>query len=96
MRDWFIRDGSIRMVCQFILTISGIALILLDVKIWDTGWIYLVGLVLAGIGGISGKATALRIKPFEDAPYPPGWLAKKKEGGVARDGEAGNKKKAEK
>jgi hypothetical protein len=84
------------MVCQFILTISGVALILLDVKIWDTGWIYLVGLVLAGIGGISGKATALRIKPFEDAPYPPGWLATKKEGGVARDGEAGNKKKTEK
>ncbi|WP_175195144.1 hypothetical protein [Achromobacter deleyi] len=91
MKHWFIRDGSIRTVCQFVLTIFGVALIFLDVRIWDTGWIYLVGLVLAGVGGISGKATALRIKPFEGAPYPPGWLEKRTEGGVARDGETEKK-----
>lgn len=72
-------EGSIRTIYQYVLTVIGIALIFLDIKIWDTGWVFYVGLVFAGIGGLSGRAIALKIKPFEESPYPPGWLDKKDE-----------------
>ncbi|MBO1015677.1 hypothetical protein IPU70_19090 [Achromobacter sp. SD115] len=74
-----ILDGSIKSIYQYFLTVSGIALIFFDIKIWETGWIFYVGLILAGIGGLSGRAIALKIKPFEDPPYPKGWLDKKGE-----------------
>ena len=67
-------DGSIRTIYQYVFTVSGIALIFLDAKVWETGWVICFGFVLAGVGGLSGRAIALKIKPFEEPPYPPGCL----------------------
>ncbi len=66
IKHHLIVNGSIRAGYQFFLTISGVALIFLDVKVWDTDWIMYFGLVLAGIGGLSARAETLKIKPFEE------------------------------
>lgn len=77
LRRHVVVDGSIRTIYQYALTTLGIALIFLDAKVWETGWVIYFGFVLAGVGGFSGRAAALKIKPFEEPPYPPGWLSGK-------------------
>lgn len=76
-RRHIIVDGSIRTIYQYAFTVLGVSLIFLDVKVWETGWVMYFGLVLAGVGGLSGRAIALKIKPFEEPPHPPGWLDRK-------------------
>ncbi|WYX34618.1 hypothetical protein WJ966_24245 [Achromobacter xylosoxidans] len=79
----FIRDGNIAPIYRYLALIIGVALVLIDIKIWDTGWVFHLGLVVAAVGGYSARASQLNIRPFERAPYPAGWLADRN-GGRAR------------
>lgn len=82
----FIRDGNIAPIYRYLFLIAGVALLLIDINIWDTGWVFYLGLILAAIGGYSARASQLNIRPFDRAPYPAGWLADRN-GGRVRDKE---------
>ena len=65
----------------FFLLFWGGALVLADLYRWHTEWLYIVGLGIAAFGGYSAQAYLLKIRPFEDPPYPPKWLDKRKDEG---------------
>lgn len=69
-----VRDGHLRYGCIIILVLCGGGLVISDLYRWDTGWVYIVGLGIAAFGGFSAQAYILRIRPFEDPPYPPNWI----------------------
>ncbi|MCD0501269.1 hypothetical protein LP085_30790 [Achromobacter sp. MY14] len=73
-----VRDGHLRYVYVLLCAFVGVGLPLIDLYQWHTGWLYIVGLGIGAFGGYSAQAYVLKIRPFEDPPYPPGWLTKKK------------------
>lgn len=74
MKLLFICDGNLRGVFQFIFIVVGCAVGFLDFNVWRTGWLYIVGFVIGGIGGYAARAHQLGIRPFEPPPYPRGWF----------------------
>ncbi|MFD4840500.1 hypothetical protein ACFWP0_23595 [Achromobacter sp. NPDC058515] len=46
----------------------------MDLHRWYTGWVHIIGLVIAAFGGYAAQAFILNIRPFEEPPYPQGWL----------------------
>ena len=74
----FIKEGNIAPVYRYSLLVIGVAIILLDFEVWNTGWFFLFGLIFASIGGYSARAAQLNIRPFDRAPYPSGWLKSRK------------------
>ncbi|MFH7109914.1 hypothetical protein ACFWXM_18790 [Achromobacter xylosoxidans] len=75
----FVKEGNVTPVYRYSLLIIGVAVIFFDIKIWNTGWVFYLGLVFASVGGYSARAAQLNIRPFDRAPYPPGWLKARKE-----------------
>lgn len=69
-----VRDGYLRSIYCVAFSIIGGGLVFLDLDVWETGWVYFVGLAIAGIGGYAARAHQLGIRSFEGAPYPSGWL----------------------
>ncbi|MNL81436.1 hypothetical protein D3C87_2085550 [compost metagenome] len=53
-------------------------MLLIDLYQWHTGWLYIVGLGIGAFGGYAAQAYVLKIRPFEDPPYPPEWLTETK------------------
>lgn len=70
----FVRDGYLRSRYCIAFVIIGGGVVFLDFDVWETGWVYIVGLVVGGIGGYAARAHQLGIRSFEGAPYPRGWL----------------------
>lgn len=54
--------------------IIGGGVVFLDLHVWRTGWVGVVGFVIGGVGGFASRAQQLGIRPFESPPYPRGWL----------------------
>ncbi|MFY2949879.1 hypothetical protein ACOTH1_15640 [Achromobacter ruhlandii] len=80
MRRIFMCDDNIAPVFRYLFAICGGALFFADIKLWNTSWIWYFGFAVALVGGYSARAAQLNIRPFDRAPYPPGWLkARKKE-----------------
>jgi len=52
--------------------------VFLDLDIWRTGWLYMVGFVVGGVGGYAAREDQLGIRSFEPSPYPRGWLKGRK------------------
>lgn len=73
-----VRDGHLRYVYVLLCAFVGVGLLLIDLYQWHTGWLYIVGLGIGAFGGYSAQAYVLKIRPFEDPPYPPEWLTEKK------------------
>lgn len=61
-----------------LLVSSGGGLVLADLYRWNAGWLYIFRLGIAAFGGFSAQAYILKIRPFEDPPYPPKWAANEK------------------
>ncbi|WP_142054565.1 hypothetical protein [Achromobacter sp. SLBN-14] len=76
-----VRDGHMRYGYIVFLVLLGGALVLADLYRWHTEWLYIFGLGIAAFGGYSAQAYLLKIRPFEDPPYPPKWLDKRKNEG---------------
>ncbi|MBQ7049544.1 MAG: hypothetical protein IJN87_02850, partial [Firmicutes bacterium] len=74
MRRIFMRDDNIKPLYIYLFSICGAALFFADIKIWNTGWVWCIGFVVALVGGYSARAAQLKIRPFSPAPYPRGWL----------------------
>lgn len=74
----FVKEGNLAPFCRYSFLIAGVAVIFFDIEIWNTGWVFYLGLVLAPVGGYSARAAQLNIRPFDRAPYPPGWLKVRK------------------
>lgn len=79
LKNLAVRDGHLRYGYIIILVLCGGGLVISDLYRWDTGWVYIVGLGIAAFGGFSAQAYILRIRPFEDPPYPPNWINDQKE-----------------
>lgn len=47
-----IRDGNFKPFFRFFFVIVGVAVIFLDLNVWRTGWLKILGFVMGGIGGI--------------------------------------------
>ncbi|WP_417221685.1 hypothetical protein [Achromobacter spanius] len=70
----FIHDGNFRSIFRFVFVIVGGGLVFLDLDIWRTGWLYIVGFVVGGVGGYAARAHQLGIRPFDASSYPRGWF----------------------
>lgn len=68
-----VREGYMRYGYILLFVCSGGGLVLADLYRWNTGWLYIFGLGIAAFGGFSAQAYILKIRPFEDPPYPPKW-----------------------
>ena len=69
-----VRDGHLRSPFVVLFVAVGGILVLLDLHRWHTGWVHVVGLGIAALGGYAAQACTLGIRPFEEPPYPRGWL----------------------
>ncbi|MFY3433958.1 hypothetical protein ACOTI9_15025 [Achromobacter mucicolens] len=78
-RNIAVRDGKLRYGWIIILVFCGGGLVIADLYRWNTGWVYVIWLGVAAFGGFSAQAYILRIRPFEDPPYPPNWINDQKE-----------------
>lgn len=76
LKSVLIRDGNFKPFFRFLFVVVGVAIIFLDLNVWRTGCLNILGFVMGGIGGYSARAHSLGIKPFEPSPYPDGWLKK--------------------
>jgi hypothetical protein len=78
IKNYVILDGGLRtpVIILFIIVGGGIAL--LDVYRWNTGWVYMVGMAVAAVGGYSAQAFLVGERPFENKPYPKDWLKNRK------------------
>ncbi len=88
-RKHAVRDGHLRYVYVLFFAFLGGGVVLLDLHRWHTGWLYIVGLGIAAFGGYSAQAYILKIRPFEDPPYPKGWIEEKKSNKKNRNRESG-------
>lgn len=73
-----VRDGHLRYVYVLLCSFVGVGMLLIDLYQWHTGWLYIVGLGVGAFGGYAAQAYVLKIRPFEDPPYPPEWLTERK------------------
>ncbi|WMD19453.1 hypothetical protein RAS12_22955 [Achromobacter seleniivolatilans] len=78
LKKHFVQDGNIRTIYRFVLVGVGVFLVFFDLDVWNTGWVNIVGFVIALIGGYASKAKLLNIRPFADAPYPRDWWKERK------------------
>lgn len=81
MKQFFILDGKLTLLGVFLLVIVGFLIVYLSVEYVPWKWGKLiglsVGLALAGLGGFSGRASALDLSPpFTNDPL--GWRKAKK------------------
>lgn len=74
----FIHEGNLRPLFRAFFVIVGGGVVFLDLDLWQTGWLYIVGFVVGGVGGYAARAHQLGIRPFEPSPYPRGWLSRRK------------------
>lgn len=95
MKQFFILDGKLTLFGVFLLVIVGFLIVYLSVEYVPWKWGKLiglsVGLALAGIGGISGRASALDLPPpFTNDPL--GWRKAKKSYEIKEDSDKASKK----
>lgn len=86
-RKHAVRDGHLRYVYVLLFAFSGGGLVLVDLHRWHTGWLYILGLGIAAFGGYSAQAYILKIRPFEEPPYPRGWMEERKSSRISENNE---------
>ncbi|WP_334156712.1 hypothetical protein [Oryzomicrobium sp.] len=72
-KNWFVRDGNLTYSFSWLLIFSGSGLGFAGLRFADSYFFQALfvslGLFIAAIGGYSGKARVLGLKPFDTAPW---------------------------